>query len=76
MSSYGIWRCVDHGLTDVSEKHIVSIFRVEKFASGEPVSAGGCRLSHQSETTSYKNREGGMELLSGSFLAPKCSVTK
>jgi hypothetical protein len=28
-------------------------FRVEKSASGEPASAGGCRLNHQSETTSY-----------------------
>jgi hypothetical protein len=27
---------------DVSGEHIASIFRVEKFASEEPASAGGC----------------------------------
>jgi hypothetical protein len=48
-----MWRCVDIASTDVSEERIASIFRVEKSASGEPVRAGGCRLSHQSETTSY-----------------------
>jgi hypothetical protein len=53
MASSGMWRCVDPGLTDVSEEHIASIFRVEKSASGEPASAGGCRLSPQSEKTSY-----------------------
>jgi hypothetical protein len=60
MSSSGMWRCVDHASTDVSEGHIASIFRVEKSASGEPAWAGGCRLSHQSETTSYirTGREG------------------
>jgi hypothetical protein len=31
-----MWRCVDLGLTDVSEEHIASIFRVEKSASVEP----------------------------------------
>jgi hypothetical protein len=31
-----MWRCVDLALTDVSEEHIASIFRVEKSASGEP----------------------------------------
>jgi hypothetical protein len=48
------------GLTDVSEERIASIFRVEKSASGEPASAGGCRLSHQSEISSYirTGREG------------------
>jgi hypothetical protein len=30
MSSSGMWRCVDPGLTDVSEESITSIFRVEK----------------------------------------------
>jgi hypothetical protein len=40
--SSGMWRCIDPGLTDVSEERIASIFRVEKFASGEPASAGGC----------------------------------
>jgi hypothetical protein len=48
-----MWRCVHPGLTDVSEERIASIFRVEKSESGEPASADGCRLSHQSETTSY-----------------------
>jgi hypothetical protein len=42
-----MWRCVVLALTNVSEERIASIFRVEKSASGEPVSAGGCRLSHQ-----------------------------
>jgi hypothetical protein len=28
MSSSGVWRCVDPGLTDVSEDCIASIFRV------------------------------------------------
>jgi hypothetical protein len=54
-----MWRCVDPVLTDVSEECIGSIFRVEKSTSGEPASAGGCRLSQQLETTNYKNREGG-----------------
>jgi hypothetical protein len=35
MSSSGMWRCVDPGLTDVSEERITSIFRAEKSASGE-----------------------------------------
>jgi hypothetical protein len=50
-----MWRCVYPGLTNVSERHIASILNVEKSASRELASAGGCRLSHQSETTS---REG------------------
>jgi hypothetical protein len=60
MLSSRMLRCVDLALTDVSEERIVSIFRVEKSASGEPAWAGGCRLSHQSETTSYirTGREG------------------
>jgi hypothetical protein len=60
MSSSGMWRCVDFALTDVSEERIASIFRVEKSASGEPAWAGGCRVSHQSEITSYirTGREG------------------
>jgi hypothetical protein len=33
MSSSGMWRCVDPGLTDVSEERIASIFRVEKSPS-------------------------------------------
>jgi hypothetical protein len=55
-----MWRCVDAALADVLEERIASIFRVEKSASGEPASAGGCRRSHQSDTTSYirKGREG------------------
>jgi hypothetical protein len=39
--------------SDVSKELIASIFRVEKSASENPASAGGCRLSHQSETPSY-----------------------
>jgi hypothetical protein len=54
-----MWRCVDPGLTDVSEERIAFIFRVEKSTSGEPTSACGCRLSHQSETTSYIRTERG-----------------
>jgi hypothetical protein len=45
ISSSGMWRCVDLALTDVSEEHVTSIFRVGKSASGEPAWAGGCRLS-------------------------------
>jgi hypothetical protein len=51
-----MWRCVDRGLTDVLEKRITSIFRVEKSASGKPASAGGCRLSQQSETPAIKEQ--------------------
>jgi hypothetical protein len=57
-----MWRCVDLALTDFSEECVASIFRVEKSASEEPASAGGCKLSHQLEITSYtwyKNRERG-----------------
>jgi hypothetical protein len=32
----GLWRCIDLALIDVSEERIVSIFKVEKSASGEP----------------------------------------
>jgi hypothetical protein len=55
-----MWRCVDLALTDVSEERIAYIFRVEKSASGEPARAGGCRLSHQLEISSYvgTGREG------------------
>jgi hypothetical protein len=28
-----MWRCVDLALTDVSEEHIASIFRAEKYAA-------------------------------------------
>jgi hypothetical protein len=42
-----MWRCVDPALTDVSEERNASIFTVEKSASGEPASAGGCRLHHR-----------------------------
>jgi hypothetical protein len=51
--SYGIWRHVDLVWTDVSEERIAFIFRVEKYASEELAWAGGCRLSHQSETPSW-----------------------
>jgi hypothetical protein len=62
-----MWCCVDPGLTDVSEERIASIFRVEESASGEPASAGGCRLSYQSERTSYIRRgtEGGKNVVFG-----------
>jgi hypothetical protein len=46
-----MWPYVDLALTDLSEERITSIFRVETSARGEPASAGGCRLSYQSETT-------------------------
>jgi hypothetical protein len=52
-----MWRCVGLVLTDVSEERIASIFRVEKSGSEESVWAGGCRLSHQSEITTYIRRE-------------------
>jgi hypothetical protein len=57
MSSSGMWRCVNPGLADVSEGRIASIFRVKKSARGEPASAGGCRLSHKSETTAIYEQE-------------------
>jgi hypothetical protein len=55
-----MWLYVNLALTDVLEERIASIFKVEKSASEEPASAGGCRLTHQSETTSYirTGREG------------------
>jgi hypothetical protein len=40
-----MWRFVDPALIDVLEERIASIFKVEKFSSGEPASAGGCRLT-------------------------------
>jgi hypothetical protein len=40
-----MWHHVDLVLTNVSERHVASIFRVEKSASEEPAWAGGCRLS-------------------------------
>jgi hypothetical protein len=60
MSSSTTGRCVDLALTDVSEERIACIFRVEKSASGKPAWAVGCRMSHQSEITSYRRigREG------------------
>jgi hypothetical protein len=36
-----MWRCVDRGLTEISEECVASIFRVEKSTSEEPASAGG-----------------------------------
>jgi hypothetical protein len=41
MPSSGMWRCVDLVLSDVSEEHIASIFRVEKSASEEAAWTGG-----------------------------------
>jgi hypothetical protein len=43
MPSSGIWHRVDLGWTDVSEKCIASIFKVEESASEEPAWAGGRR---------------------------------
>jgi hypothetical protein len=40
-----MWLSVVLVLTDVSEEHIASIFRVEKYASEEPTWAGACRLT-------------------------------
>jgi hypothetical protein len=37
---------------------IASIFRVEKFESMEPVSAGGCRLILSGKKTSYRRTRG------------------
>jgi hypothetical protein len=53
MSSSGMWRCVDLALTDITKERMASIFRVENSASGELAWAGGCRMSRQSEITSY-----------------------
>jgi hypothetical protein len=39
-----MWRRVDLVWTNVSEESIASIFKVEKSASEEPVSAGGYSL--------------------------------
>jgi hypothetical protein len=50
MPSSGMWCHVVLVWTDVSEKRIASIFRVEKSASEKPGRAGGCRLSHQSKS--------------------------
>jgi hypothetical protein len=41
----------------LSEERIASIIRAKKSAIAEPASAGGCRLSHQSEMTSYIGTE-------------------
>jgi hypothetical protein len=48
-----MWYCVDRASTDVSEEYIASIFWLEKSASGEPASAGGCRLILSGKKTSY-----------------------
>jgi hypothetical protein len=53
MSSSGMWRCVEFGLTDVSEERIASIFRVEWSASGEQVWAAGCRLQSAQKSWQY-----------------------
>jgi hypothetical protein len=48
-----MWRCVELGLTAVSEERIASIFRVEWSASGEQVWAAGCRqFVHRSSYSS------------------------
>jgi hypothetical protein len=52
MWSSGMWRCINPGLTDVSEERIVSIFRVDKSASGEPASGGGCKRSSKKSVNS------------------------
>jgi hypothetical protein len=57
-----MWHCVDPGLIDVSEERIASIFRVEKSASGKPVSAGGCRQSQQSGTRRGLHEKHGVEI--------------
>jgi hypothetical protein len=44
--SSGMWRRVDLGWTDVSDKCMASIFRVEKSTSEEPGWAGGCSLQY------------------------------
>jgi hypothetical protein len=53
MPSSEMWRRVNLVWTDVSDERIASIFRVDKSAIEEPVWAGGCRLSHQSENTQH-----------------------
>jgi hypothetical protein len=52
MPSSGMLRCLDLLWTDVSEKHIASIFRVEKSACEEPAWAGGCILFRSSRRQS------------------------
>jgi hypothetical protein len=49
MPSSGMWRRVDLVWTDILEKRIASIFRVEKSASEEPAWAGGCSLEASSK---------------------------
>jgi hypothetical protein len=44
MPSSWVWDRVDFVWGDVSEESIASIFRVEKSASEEPASEGGCIL--------------------------------
>jgi hypothetical protein len=43
---FWIWRCVDILLTDVSEEHIASMFRVGKSTSEELAWARGCSLGY------------------------------
>jgi hypothetical protein len=65
-----MWSCVDPGLTDVKEERIASIFRVEKSASREPASAGGCRMNPVGNNQLYKNREG---RFSETSVNPRCT---
>jgi hypothetical protein len=58
MSSSGTWRCADHGLTNVSDERIASIFKVEKFGSRALASAGIFKQPPVGNNQLYKNREG------------------
>jgi hypothetical protein len=52
-----MWSFVDLALTDVSGGNVSPLsLELENSASGKPGLGGGCRLSHQSETTSYIRR--------------------
>jgi hypothetical protein len=54
-----MWRCVDPGLTDVSEEHITTIFRVEKLRVGNQHWQVAADWAPVGNNQLYKNREGG-----------------
>jgi hypothetical protein len=61
-----MWRCVVRVWTDVSEKCIASIFRVEKSVSEEQAWAGGCSLHRCENLNSYNLQNALKQVISGS----------